>query len=77
MGFAISGAAGGLAYFLPAIVTAFQVTGHTINRSAQSPHAQAAASPGVTADPVETAPGSPSPSSCSARTTTQSSVAPC
>lgn len=37
----------------------FQVTGHTIKRSAQSPHAQAAASPGVTADPVETAPGQP------------------
>ena len=47
MGFAISGAAGALAYFFPAITTAFQDTGHTINRSAESPGANSSA----TADP--------------------------
>ena len=50
LAFAVSGAAGALAYFFPAIVTAFQVTGHTINRSAQSPPA-AGVQGAATADP--------------------------
>ena len=49
LGFAISGAAGGFAYFLPAIVTAVQDTGHNINRSAQSP-LPGAADPNAGAD---------------------------
>src|SRR5438105_10091484 len=55
IGFAFSGAAGALAYFFPAIVTAFQVTGHTINRSAQSPRVQAGTQGLSTADPSQAA----------------------
>ena len=55
IGFAFSGAAGALAYFFPAIVTAFQVTGHTINRSAQSPPVQAGTQGLSTADPSQAA----------------------
>jgi LCP family protein required for cell wall assembly len=51
LGFAVSGAAGALAYFFPAITTAIQDTGHTINRSAQSPPAQPQATPAVDAAP--------------------------
>ena len=59
MGFALSGAAGAVAYFFPAIVTAFQVTGHTINRAAQSPPTHVVASPGAAGDPNAAAPGQP------------------
>ncbi|MFN2581654.1 MAG: LCP family protein [Candidatus Dormibacteria bacterium] len=51
LGFGASGAAGALAYFFPAIVTAFQTTGHTINRSAQSPPAGTSANPNNNAQP--------------------------
>ena len=54
--FGISGAAGALAYFFPAIVTAFQVTGHTINRAQQSPLAGATSDPGVPQDSTTTQP---------------------
>lgn len=55
---ALSGAAGALAYFLPAIVTAFQVTGHTINRAAQSPPPAAAAA-SASAAPAPASPRQP------------------
>jgi LCP family protein required for cell wall assembly len=55
---ALSGAAGALAYFLPAIVTAFQVTGHAINRTAQSPPPAAPAA-SATADPAAASAGQP------------------
>jgi LCP family protein required for cell wall assembly len=51
VGFAISGAAGALAYFFPAIVTAVQDTGHTITHTSPSPGAQSTATPG---DPAST-----------------------
>jgi LCP family protein required for cell wall assembly len=53
LGFAVSGGAGALAYFFPAIVTAFQVTGHTIDRSHESarPSIVASASASATATP--------------------------
>jgi len=50
LGFAVSGAAGGLAYFLPAITTAIQDTGHTINRGSPAPSSTPA---------VDAAPGQP------------------
>jgi LCP family protein required for cell wall assembly len=50
LGFAVSGAAGGLAYFFPAITTAFQDTGHTINRGSPAPSSTPA---------VDAAPGQP------------------
>jgi LCP family protein required for cell wall assembly len=51
VGFAVSGAAGAVAYFFPALVTAVQDTGHTINRAGQSPAAQATSQP-AGADPT-------------------------
>jgi LCP family protein required for cell wall assembly len=51
LGFAVSGAAGALAYFFPAITTAIQDTGHTINRSSQSAPAQPATTPAADAAP--------------------------
>ncbi len=63
LGFVLSGAIGAVAYFMPAIVTAFQDTGHSINRNLPTPHASAAAtaSPSATASvpPVVAPPGQP------------------
>jgi LCP family protein required for cell wall assembly len=61
VGFSFSGALGALAYFFPAIVAAFQDTGHTLHRSGESPAASPSPTPAssaaaVTADP--TAPAS-------------------
>jgi hypothetical protein len=64
-GFVLSGAIGALAYFMPAIVTAFQDTGHTIDRNIPTAQASASASPGASptaspsAQPVEAPPGAP------------------
>jgi LCP family protein required for cell wall assembly len=64
-GFVLSGAIGALAYFMPAIVTAFQDTGHAIDRNLPTPSASALASPGsspsatATAQSVPPAPGAP------------------
>ena len=63
-GFVLSGAVGALAYFMPAIVTAFQDTGHSINRSpgatiAPSTSASASATASATQPPVEAPPGQP------------------
>ena len=59
----MAGAGGTLAYFFPAIVTAFQVTGHTIDRSkesaAPSESAHAAASVAPAPSPTSAAPGQP------------------
>jgi LCP family protein required for cell wall assembly len=52
MGFAVSGAAGAVAYFFPAITTAFQVTGHAIQRDTETP---AASAPGLPVEAVATA----------------------
>ena len=59
-GFVLSGAIGAVAYFMPAIVTAFQDTGHAIDRSlaASQPSATASAA-AATAPPVQAAPGQP------------------
>ncbi len=64
-GFVLSGAIGALAYFMPAIVTAFQDTGHTIDRNIPTAQASASASPGASptaspsTQPVEAPPGAP------------------
>jgi LCP family protein required for cell wall assembly len=65
-GFLLSGAIGAVAYFMPAIVTAFQDTGHAIDRSPEasaaassSASAAASASAVATQPPVEAAPGAP------------------
>jgi LCP family protein required for cell wall assembly len=63
-GFVVSGAVGAVAYFMPAIVTAFQDTGHAIDRSpeasaAASAGASAAASPAASQPPAEAPPGAP------------------
>ncbi|MFZ0180516.1 MAG: LCP family protein [Candidatus Dormiibacterota bacterium] len=62
-GFVLSGAIGAVAYFMPAIVTAFQDTGHSIDRSLQSPHASAQASASASAvasaPPAVAPPGKP------------------
>ena len=50
LGFAVSGAAGGFAYFFPAITTAIQDTGHTISRGSPAPSSTPA---------VDAAPGQP------------------
>ena len=61
----LSGAIGALAYFMPAIVTAFQDTGHTIDRNLPTPTASAIASLGAspaataTAQSVTPPPGAP------------------
>ena len=56
--FVFAGAAGAFAYFLPAIVTAFQDTGHTITHAGPSlaPGATPAGDPGNAADASTTAP---------------------
>jgi LCP family protein required for cell wall assembly len=66
LGFVLSGAIGAIAYFMPAIVAAFEDTGHTINRDLATPKpsatAAAAATASATAAPtqaVEAAPGQP------------------
>jgi LCP family protein required for cell wall assembly len=62
-GFVLSGAIGVVAYFMPAIVTAFQDTGHTIDRSLQtaqpSASASASASARASAPPAVAPPGQP------------------
>jgi polyisoprenyl-teichoic acid--peptidoglycan teichoic acid transferase len=50
LGFAVSGAAGGFAYFFPALTTAIQDTGHTISRGSPAPSSTPA---------VDAAPGQP------------------
>jgi LCP family protein required for cell wall assembly len=61
-GFGLSGAAGAVAYFFPAIVTAFHVTGQSINRSHESPRpSQTAAG----ANTVSSAAPSPTPDNSS------------
>jgi LCP family protein required for cell wall assembly len=64
VGFVLSGAIGAVAYFMPAIVTAFQDTGHAIDRSLSTPRASAsasaaAASAAASAPAVEAPPGQP------------------
>src|ERR1039457_7664002 len=44
VGFVLSGVIGVVAYFMPAIVTAFEATGHTIARSPQTAQPSAGAS---------------------------------
>jgi LCP family protein required for cell wall assembly len=58
VGFAFSGALGALAYFFPAIVAAFQDTGHTLHRAGESPVALTSPTPASSADAV-TAPTLP------------------
>ncbi len=63
-GFVLSGGVGALAYFMPAIVTAFQDTGHSINRSPEASiaplsSASASATAAATQPPVEAPPGQP------------------
>jgi LCP family protein required for cell wall assembly len=65
LGFVLSGAIGALAYFMPAIVTALQDTGHTIDRNLPTGTPSAIASLGAspadtpTAQAVEAPPGAP------------------
>ena len=67
LGFVLSGAIGAVAYFMPAIVTAFQDTGHSIDRSLQTPRhrhsasaaASASASAAASAPPAVAPPGQP------------------
>ncbi len=65
LGFVLSGAIGALAYFMPAIVTAIQDTGHSIDRNLPAASASASASPGsspsasASAQPVDAPPGAP------------------
>jgi LCP family protein required for cell wall assembly len=65
LGFVLSGAIGAVAYFMPAIVTALQDTGHSIVRIIPTPQASASASaassPSATgsAPPVVALPGQP------------------
>ncbi len=60
LGFLLSGAAGALAYFWPAITTAIQDTGHTIDRGAQSPPPEATIAAGTSPSAAPTAdPGQP------------------
>jgi LCP family protein required for cell wall assembly len=60
-GFVLSGAVGALAYFMPAIVTAIQDTGHSIDRDIRTSKASAAASsaPSPSASASATAPPAP------------------
>jgi anionic cell wall polymer biosynthesis LytR-Cps2A-Psr (LCP) family protein len=59
----LSGAIGVVAYFMPAIVTAFQDTGHTIDRSLQTAQPSASASESASArasaPPAVAPPGQP------------------
>jgi LCP family protein required for cell wall assembly len=64
LGFVLSGAIGALAYFMPAIVTALQDTGRSIDRSPQatvaaSASASGSASAAASQPPVDAAPGQP------------------
>jgi LCP family protein required for cell wall assembly len=65
VGFVLSGAIGALAYFMPAIVTALQDTGHSIDRNLPAASASASASPGsspsasASAQAVDAPPGAP------------------
>jgi len=61
LGFVLSGAIGTVAYFMPAIVTAFQDTGHTIIRDlpTPTPGASASAAPRASASAVPTAEAAP------------------
>jgi LCP family protein required for cell wall assembly len=63
LGFVLSGAIGAVAYFMPAIVTAFQDTGHAIDRNFATPQssasASASASAAASAPAVEAPPGQP------------------
>ncbi len=64
-GFVLSGAVGAVAYFMPAIVTAFQDTGHSITlitpaaTAATTASAAPSASPAATQPPAVAAPGAP------------------
>lgn len=64
-GFVLSGAVGAVAYFMPAIVTAFQDTGHTITRitpaatAATTASAAPSASAAATQPPAVAPPGAP------------------
>jgi LCP family protein required for cell wall assembly len=60
VGFAFSGALGALAYFFPAIVAAFQDTGHTIHRAGESPVALTSPTPASGAEAVTPDPSAPS-----------------
>jgi LCP family protein required for cell wall assembly len=62
LGFVLSGVMGAVAYFMPAIVTAFEDTGHTIIRvlPTPTPGASASAAPSASAVPTaQAAPGQP------------------
>ena len=61
LGFVLSGAIGAVAYFMPAIVTAFQDTGHAIDRNFPTAQASASASASVAASApaVQAPPGQP------------------
>jgi LCP family protein required for cell wall assembly len=63
LGFVLSGAIGAVAYFMPAIVTAFQDTGRAIDRNLPSAQASAAASASASAvasvPPAVAPPGKP------------------
>jgi LCP family protein required for cell wall assembly len=61
LGFVLSGAIGVVAYFMPAIVTAFQDTGHTIIRDlpTPTPGASASAAPRASVSAVPTAEAAP------------------
>jgi LCP family protein required for cell wall assembly len=65
VGFILSGAVGALAYFMPAIVTAIQDTGHSITRitpdatAAASASASASATAAATQPPAVAPPGAP------------------
>jgi LCP family protein required for cell wall assembly len=63
LGFVLSGAFGAVAYFMPAIVTAFQDTGRAIDRNLPSAQASAAASASASAvasaPPAVAPPGKP------------------
>jgi LCP family protein required for cell wall assembly len=60
-GFVLSGAIGALAYFMPAIVTAFQDTGHAIDRNLPTATASAIASLGASPSATATAQSVPPP----------------
>ena len=59
LGFVLSGVLGAVAYFMPAIVTAFEDTGHTIIRATPTPGATASAAPSASAAAVPTAEAAP------------------
>jgi LCP family protein required for cell wall assembly len=59
IGFILSGAVGALAYFMPAIVTAFQDTGHSITAITPAATASASASASASATAASTQPPAP------------------